>query len=155
MAGMALLLISLAAPVQAEASTQSSQQCQTIHVVQRGETLHQIAQRYGTTWPVLAQVNRLPNPDQIYAGQHLCIPYTSGGNPVGTTVNCYYLNVRSGPGVGHSVVEVIRCGTQVQLLGRNSAGSWLNVRTASGRIGWVNASYIASNVPIGSLPVTW
>ncbi len=153
LAALAILLISLAAPARAEAGSQAAQQCQTYHVVQRGETLHQIAQRYGTTWPVLAQVNNLADPDQIYAGQRLCIPGSSGGPPVGTVINCYYLNVRSGPGVNNSVVEIVSSGAQVQLLGRTSDASWLNVRTASGRTGWVNAGFISSSVPIGSLPV--
>lgn len=44
------------------------------HIVVRGETLAGIAARYGTTWPAIAQLNNLPNPNRIYAGQILVIP---------------------------------------------------------------------------------
>lgn len=44
------------------------------YVVQPGEGLGQIAQRYGMTWQMLAQVNNITNPDTIYAGQTILIP---------------------------------------------------------------------------------
>ncbi|RMG79704.1 MAG: LysM peptidoglycan-binding domain-containing protein [Chloroflexi bacterium] len=48
------------------------------HVVQRGETLSDIARQYGVDWPTLAQVNQLSSPNQIYAGQTLLIPQSDG-----------------------------------------------------------------------------
>jgi uncharacterized protein YraI len=63
------------------------------------------------------------------------------------------LNVRSGPGPNFSILTVVRQGEQLALLGRNSTGSWVKVRTASNVEGWVNASYIQTNVPVSSLPV--
>jgi LysM repeat protein len=44
------------------------------HTVARGETLAIIAARYGTTWQAIAQLNNLPNPNLIFAGQILVIP---------------------------------------------------------------------------------
>ena len=44
------------------------------HVVQRGERLSGIANRYGVTWATIAGYNNLTNPDQIFAGQTLLIP---------------------------------------------------------------------------------
>lgn len=41
------------------------------HTVRAGETLSQIASRYGTTWTALARNNDIPDPDLIYAGQRL------------------------------------------------------------------------------------
>lgn len=147
-----------AGPVSAQSSTPSgppagSQNCRTYHVVLPGETLHQIAQRYGTTWQAIAAANNLANPDQIYPGQRLCIPGDTSQTGRATVVNCYYLNVRSGPGVSFSVVEVLNRGAQVQLLGRNSASTWVLIRTDRNTEGWVNASYLSSNIPIGTLPV--
>jgi LysM repeat protein len=55
------------------------------HTVQRGETLSSIAQRYGTTWQAIANANGLVNPNQIYVGQKLKIPTSSGGSTGGTT----------------------------------------------------------------------
>jgi LysM repeat protein len=47
------------------------------HVVQRGEHLSRIAQRYGVNWTVIAEANGIYNANNIYAGQRLTIP---GGN---------------------------------------------------------------------------
>lgn len=44
------------------------------YVVQPGDTLARIAQRYGTSWLTLAQVNNIANPNRIYAGQTIFIP---------------------------------------------------------------------------------
>jgi len=45
-----------------------------IHVVQAGETLFSIAEKYGTTVEAIVAANRLSNPDLIFAGQKLIIP---------------------------------------------------------------------------------
>jgi lysozyme len=47
---------------------------QFTHVVQRGETLFQIALRYGIAWQRVAQANNLNAPYVIYVGQSLIIP---------------------------------------------------------------------------------
>ncbi|MCY4019445.1 MAG: LysM peptidoglycan-binding domain-containing protein [Chloroflexi bacterium] len=44
------------------------------HVVQPGEALNRIAQRYGLDWQTLATVNNLANPNRIYVGQVLKVP---------------------------------------------------------------------------------
>lgn len=46
----------------------------TTYTVQRGDTLSRIARRYGISMTVLAQVNNISNPNQIYVGQVLRIP---------------------------------------------------------------------------------
>ncbi len=51
-----------------------------IHVVQRGEILARIAQRYGTTVSAIAAANNLSNPSFIYVGQRLKIP-SAGSSP--------------------------------------------------------------------------
>lgn len=45
-----------------------------VHVVQIGETLYQIAQRYGTTVAAIVQANSLPDPDRIEVGDTVVIP---------------------------------------------------------------------------------
>ena len=48
------------------------------HVVQWGENLASIADRYGTTVAALAQANNIMNTDYIYIGQQLVIPSLPG-----------------------------------------------------------------------------
>lgn len=51
------------------------------HVVQAGETLLDVAIRYGVTQDALLQVNNLASPDLIYAGQTLRIPVSPSPTP--------------------------------------------------------------------------
>jgi len=44
------------------------------YTVKPGDTLYSIARKYGWTASYLAQVNTIPNPDEIYAGRVLWIP---------------------------------------------------------------------------------
>ncbi|MDQ4076060.1 MAG: SH3 domain-containing protein, partial [Chloroflexota bacterium] len=50
------------------------------------------------------------------------------------------LNVRSGPGVGYSVVGVVRQGDRLQVVDRNADGTWLKVDGAVD--GWLSAAYV-------------
>ncbi len=47
---------------------------ETVHVVRRGESLHRIARKYGTSVQALTAANNLRRPDLIHAGQRLVIP---------------------------------------------------------------------------------
>lgn len=42
-----------------------------IYTVKEGDTLSSIAEAHNTTWPVLASINHLRNPNSIYPGQQL------------------------------------------------------------------------------------
>jgi murein DD-endopeptidase MepM/ murein hydrolase activator NlpD len=53
----------------------------TIHVVQRGENLFRIAQRYGTTVEDIAQANGLRDVTQLQIGQRLLIPNIAPNAP--------------------------------------------------------------------------
>ncbi|HUN05164.1 MAG TPA: LysM peptidoglycan-binding domain-containing protein [Aggregatilineales bacterium] len=48
----------------------------TVYVVQAGDTLQNIAARYGTTWQILAAVNNIVNPNRVFAGQRIVIAYS-------------------------------------------------------------------------------
>ena len=48
----------------AEASTE-------YYTIQPGDTLSEIAARYGTTWQWLAQINGINDPDLIYPGNSI------------------------------------------------------------------------------------
>ena len=54
------------------------------YTVQTGDTLSEIAQRYGTTVSAIASLNGISNPNLIYVGQVLRIPSSSGGSSSGT-----------------------------------------------------------------------
>ncbi len=71
---LAVLALALPPSVQAQGP---------VHVVQRGETLAQIAWRYGTSVSAIMQANGLRNPNLIYVGQRLRIP-TGGGSATPT-----------------------------------------------------------------------
>lgn len=51
-----------------------SRQSPTVHVVEAGETLTQIAARYGVSQQELMAANQIINPSLIYVGQRLAIP---------------------------------------------------------------------------------
>jgi LysM repeat protein len=61
---------------------QSAPASQRVHVVQAGETLSQIAKRYGTTVAAIMAANDLPSADKISVGQRLIISKGGGFVPV-------------------------------------------------------------------------
>jgi LysM repeat protein len=48
--------------------------CSAYHYVRYGQTLSQISMSYGVSMRALMRANGIQNPNQIYAGQKLCIP---------------------------------------------------------------------------------
>jgi len=65
--------------------TAPSPQQPGVHIVRRGETLHSIAQMYGTTVNAIAMANGIVNPNYIYVGQSLTIPGGTGQATGGQT----------------------------------------------------------------------
>jgi hypothetical protein len=66
-----LLLLMTATPVFAHS---------VVHVVQPGESLSQIAVRYGVSQSALVNANGIGNSNYIYTGQQLVVPDGSGNN---------------------------------------------------------------------------
>lgn len=66
---MMLVLVALPTRLAVAATT-----CQAQYLVQPGDTLAKIGQRYNVSWTAVAQANNLSNPNRIYAGTTLCIP---------------------------------------------------------------------------------
>lgn len=73
-----LVAIILVAGTGFSAQPAQAASCSSYHVVRAGESLSWIARYYGAYWPYLAQINGIPRPYTVYAGQLLCIAY--GGN---------------------------------------------------------------------------
>ena len=67
-----LLLGTPAASVQAQSGEPPLEA--TVHIVQQGETLFAIAERYGVSVDAITHANDVPDPRQIYVGQRLVIP---------------------------------------------------------------------------------
>ena len=66
-------------------------------------------------------------------------------------VKAAYLNVRSGPGVEYPVLGVLHQNTKVYLVGRDTGGKWVLIKT-EGLSGWVNRYYLHTDFPYTSLP---
>lgn len=84
MAIVALLVPAVASAAPATASAEAANQnwgCATTHTVQRGDTLSQIARRYGVSMQAIMNANGMTNANHVWVGQRLCIPGTGG--PVG------------------------------------------------------------------------
>lgn len=80
---LGVLLLAAAQPAGASPERQG-----TIHVVQAGEHLTMIANRYGTTAQAIASANNLLNMNLLYVGQRLTIP---GGGSSTSQGNTYYV----------------------------------------------------------------
>ena len=63
----------LAAPAMSMMGQSAGPPQAIIHVVQPGETLFRIAERYGSSVEALAHANELTDPTKIYVGQKLTI----------------------------------------------------------------------------------
>lgn len=113
--------------------------CTPFHIVQWGENLYRIATAYGTTWPVLAYINGISNPNYIWAGMRLCLPpgsaattpppYTPPGGGVvtppggGTTPpGTYFPPAGVYPSIDFNT-RVATNGQTIQITGRNFPGS--------------------------------
>lgn len=66
-------------------------------------------------------------------------------------INTSYLNVRTGPGVGHSVLGVVPGGTELAVVAKDVGRVWYQVTTSAG-IGWVNTNYTVGRGDFSSVP---
>lgn len=81
------------------------------YVIQPGDTLSGIARRYGTTVTALTQLNKLSDPDKIYAGNTLKVPE----NGTGVDSSTQYYTIQP----GDTLSEIARrFGTTVSALTR-------------------------------------
>ena len=69
----------LAAPAMSAMGQSAGPPQEIIHVVQPGETLFRIAERYGSSVEAVAHANGLTDPTKIYVGQQLTIPGMTSG----------------------------------------------------------------------------
>lgn len=55
------------------------------YVVQSGDTLFRIAERFNLSAPALVELNNIKNPDNVPAGTELLLPPSTGFVPIGAT----------------------------------------------------------------------
>ena len=79
----------------------------------------------------------------------------TGGVDAGTAiVSAFYLNVRTGSGVGYPILTRLLNGQHVRLTGyRNGAATWVEILTPEGRTGWVNQRYLIYSYPIEDMVI--
>lgn len=105
----------------------------------------------GVAYAYVSWANISSNPNgPTLPGQSPALP----NNQAAAYVNTDVLNVRSGPGTSNIILTRTTRNTVLQLIGRNSDGSWVQVRLTNGRQGWVSSAYIRANVAISTLSVT-
>lgn len=108
-------------------------QSDIIHVVTRGETLNRIAETYGTTGRLLAEVNALVNPDLIRIGQEITIPgdagtVVQGGNDGETEI--------AGSNKNNGKFHIVKKGETVESIAAMYPGiSAADIRKANGIVG--------------------
>lgn len=66
-------------------------------------------------------------------------------------INTSYLNVRTGPGVGHSILTTLPGGTVVAVVARDYGRVWYQVKTSAGN-GWVNTRYTVGRGDFSAVP---
>lgn len=128
-----LVLVALLLPALPAAAAPSAQG--GVHVVQRGETLSQIAQRYGVSTAALAQANGISNPNFIYAGQRLTIPGASGSYSAGTAAS--------------GGVHVVQRGENLSTIARRY-GTTVSALARANGISNVNHIYVGQRLVIAS-----
>lgn len=55
------------------------------YVVQSGESLFAIAQKFNLSAPALVELNKIKDPDRVAAGTELLLPPSNGFVPIGAT----------------------------------------------------------------------
>jgi len=131
-----LLLISVSATT-ALAQSDGPLPQDVVHIVQRGETLFSIAQRYGLTVDGIAHANGIPDPRQIYVGQRLIIP---GGE--------------RGEGVQETAPYVVQAGDTLSSIARRYHTTWQSLAQIN-RVLSPNGLYVGQVVqaPVLGAPV--
>ncbi|MCY4464373.1 MAG: SH3 domain-containing protein [Chloroflexi bacterium] len=73
------------------------------------------------------------------------------GGAAHVVVNTAYLNIRSGPGVGHDIILTVPGGSRLLVTGGAGNGNWYEIETNNGP-GWLNTFYTAARGDFSRLP---
>ncbi len=111
------------------------------YTVVKGDTLSEIAQKYGTTVDTLVQLNGIKDPNLIVVGQVLKLPgSTTGFTPYTVKVTVTELRIRSGPGTDTEAQGFIEPGvyTIVEEADGPGAKCWGKLKSGAG---WISLDY--------------
>jgi LysM repeat protein len=133
------------------------------YVIRAGDTLWDIALRLDIGLDAILAVNPGLNPDlPLMPGVVLVLP---GSDVLAATIISPVwpftaqvtgggaLNLRAGPGLNTDVIVMLNPLTPLTVIGRTSAGDWLEVQTAYQTRGWVYALYTDVFVDLQQVPV--
>ena len=111
------------------------------YTVVKGDTLSEIAQKYGTTVDTLVQLNGIKDPNLIVVGQVLKLPgSTTGFTPYTVKVTVTELRIRSGPGTDTQAQGFIEPGVYTIVEEANGPGAkrWGKLKSGAG---WISLDY--------------
>jgi uncharacterized protein YraI len=117
--------------------------------VYQGERTTFTGNRSGSWVQIRTQAGKIGWINGYYCGSGEA-PRTDSGTATATTA----LNIRSGPGVHHTVIGLMQNGQTLSLYGTRTADNqWVSVYMPNGSVGWVSARYVNLSVSITSLRV--
>lgn len=131
-------------------------------VVDKGQGMSLTGRNTAATW---VQV-RLPSGITGWANKFYIttsatiasLPVTGDATPVAAGASALVatgrLNLRSAPDPYATVLAIVDKNSTVTLIGRNTSGTWVQVRTIAGLTGWMKAAYLRYDIVISTLPVT-
>ncbi|MEK7277620.1 MAG: SH3 domain-containing protein [Chloroflexota bacterium] len=131
-------------------------------VVDKGQGVSLFGRNTAATW---VQV-RLPSGITGWANKFYIttsatissLPVTGDATPVAAGATALVatgrLNLRSAPDPYATVLAILDKNTSVTLIGRNTSGTWVQVKTTAGLTGWMKAAYLRYDIVISTLPVT-
>ena len=77
----------------------------------------------------------------------------SGDAQLAVAVVRRLVNLREGPSTRTKVLDNLNRNSKVQMLGRDARVSWIRVKAADGKEGWVARSFLATRYNLRSLPI--
>ena len=89
-----------------------------------------------------------------WAGAPPSLATGTGDRPAGAphlVINVAYLNVRTGPGVGHEIMTAVRGGAELVVTGIDRGRVWYQVETSAGT-GWVNSHFTVGRGDFSDVP---
>lgn len=116
------------------------------HILKPGETLSQVARKYGVMVEDIAKANQLPSIHDLPEKRPLLIPepprpvIASPTMHTPATINGDRITVRIGPGISHRRIEFFDKGAPMTATARRDG--WVQVILPDGRSGWVREDFL-------------